>query len=35
MGQMETGRLRGDLKAAWQYLKEGYKKGTGSLAGSL
>ena len=32
---LEKRRLQGDLRAALQYLKENYKKGTGSLAGSV
>jgi len=32
---LEKRRLQGDLRAALQYLKENYKKGTDSLAGSV
>jgi len=31
---LEERRVQGDLRVALQYLKEGYKKGTDSLAGS-
>ena len=32
---LKKGRLQRDLRAAFQYLKGGYKKSTGSLAGSV
>jgi len=31
---LEERRVQGDMRGALQYLKEGYKKGTDSLAGS-